>query len=121
MQLKFAEDWQRVRQQDIETHTPQILTYDWTFTSSYLGSFNRDGLSWKETEDGIDFELLKRRDPILFYDSIPLYESELDDNGSCKFEVLVRVMEQFWFLVSRFFVRVDHHLVRLRETRLFSK
>lgn len=30
----------------------------------------------------IDLELLSRPDPILFYDEIPLFESELDDNGT---------------------------------------
>ncbi len=33
--------------------------------------------------------MLMARDPILFYDEIPLYESELDDNGVS--QLLVKV------------------------------
>ena len=33
--------------------------------------------------------MLMARDPILFYDEIPLYESELDDNGAS--QLLVKV------------------------------
>ena len=44
------------------------------------------------TELGIDYELLKRPDPILFYDELTLYEDELADNGAAQLTVrLVRV------------------------------
>lgn len=38
----------------------------------------------------LDKSLLMARDPILFYDEIPLYESELDDNGVS--QLLVKVL-----------------------------
>ena len=97
--------------------------------------------------------LLTARDPILFYAEVPLYESELDDNGSSQLSVKVttsvrlqgqemglrrdsavsvqcwshlagavvqvRVMPGCWYVLLRFFLRVDSTLVRLRETRLF--
>ena len=37
--------------------------------------------------------MLMARDPILFYDEIPLYESELDDNGVS--QLLVKVPSLF--------------------------
>ena len=34
--------------------------------------------------------MLTARDPILFFDEVPLYESELDDNGVSQLRVKVR-------------------------------
>ena len=46
-------------------------------------------LGWQETSQPIDQGLLLARDPILFYDEVPLYESELDDNGVASLSVKV--------------------------------
>ena len=70
---------------------------------------------------GLDRDVLSSKaDPVLFYDALCLYESELDDRGICTSKVQIRVMPTYWFLALRFFLRVDHHLVRLYETRLFA-
>ena len=37
----------------------------------------------------MDRSLLMARDPILFFDEVPLYESELDDNGASQLAVKV--------------------------------
>lgn len=43
------------------------------------------------TTDRINYELLKRNDPIMFYDELTLYEDELHDNGLASLRVkLVR-------------------------------
>ena len=39
--------------------------------------------------EALDKSLLLARDPILFYDEVPLYESELDDNGASQLHVKV--------------------------------
>ena len=44
---------------------------------------------WQESTEAIDKSLLMARDPILFYDEVPLYESELDDNGVASLNVKV--------------------------------
>lgn len=44
---------------------------------------------WAPTTEQLDKSMLMARDPILFYDEIPLYESELDDNGVS--QLLVKV------------------------------
>ena len=44
---------------------------------------------WLPATEQLDKSLLMARDPILFYDEIPLYESELDDNGVS--QLLVKV------------------------------
>ncbi|KXZ43509.1 hypothetical protein GPECTOR_88g452 [Gonium pectorale] len=76
---------------------------------------------WQPTADQIDRGLLMERDPILFYDEVPLYESDLDDNGVSAVTVKLRVMPRCWLVLLRFWLRVDGCCVRLRETRLFCR
>jgi len=73
-----------------------------------------------ETEETLPFELLRRRDEILWYKEVLLWESELSDNGLCRAKVLVRVMPSFWFALLLCEVRVDNVLLREVATRLFS-
>eukprot|EP00271_Cylindrocystis_brebissonii_P006946 TRINITY_DN19919_c0_g1_i2.p1 TRINITY_DN19919_c0_g1~~TRINITY_DN19919_c0_g1_i2.p1 ORF type:complete len:577 (+),score=97.25 TRINITY_DN19919_c0_g1_i2:336-2066(+) len=76
-------------------------------------------LTWQPCEERIDWALLERRDPILFYDEVILYEDELADNGIALCSAKVRVMPGSWFVLFRFWLRVDGALIRLRDTRLF--
>ncbi|KAJ3343237.1 hypothetical protein HDU93_009221 [Gonapodya sp. JEL0774] len=68
----------------------------------------------------IDYALLRRRDPILFFDEVPLYEDELADNGSTALLVKVRVMPHSFLLLLRHVLRIDHVLVRISDTRIFT-
>ena len=65
--------------------------------------------------------MLTARDPILFFDELTLYESELDDNGLMSLTVKVRVMPRCWYVLMRHWMRVDGVLIRLRETRFFHR
>ena len=47
-------------------------------------------LGWKESSQRIDKGMLMSRDPILFYAEVPLYVSELDDNGASQLSVKVQ-------------------------------
>lgn len=62
---------------------------------------------------------LALKEPILFYDEVVLYEDELADNGVALLTVKVRVMPSCWFLLLRFWLRVDGVLMRLRDTRMY--
>ena len=73
------------------------------------------------TEERVDRGLLMERDPILFYDEMTLYESELDDNGEMSMSLKVRVMPRCWYVLMRLWMRVDGVLIRLRETRFFCR
>ena len=44
-------------------------------------------MEWKESRMGLDFELLVKKDPILFYDEVVLYEDELADHGMSIYSV----------------------------------
>jgi type 2A phosphatase activator TIP41 len=127
IQALVAQDWQRTRMQDIRDLGVQKEDYDWTFTTPYAGHlYTDDGTvinqqqgCWRDTQVGIDRELLMRREPILFYDEFDLYESELDDHGMCKLVVKLRVMTSCWYALMRYWLRVDGVLVRCYDTRLF--
>ncbi|KAH0783512.1 hypothetical protein KY290_003110 [Solanum tuberosum] len=110
-----------------------VLDYDYTFTTPYNGSETVErnaecvrgllnesscSLHWEDCIDKIDLVALASKEPILFYDEIILYEDELADNGISLLTVKVRVMPSGWFLLLRFWLRVDGVLMRLRDTRL---
>ncbi|CAK7330027.1 unnamed protein product [Dovyalis caffra] len=111
-----------------------ILDYDYTFTTPYCGSETieldtekKDSGEileascipcWEDCEEQIDVVALASKEPILFYDEVVLYEDELADNGVSLLTVKVRVMPSSWFLLLRFWLRVDGVLMRLRDTRM---
>ncbi|KAI1659538.1 TIP41-domain-containing protein [Daldinia decipiens] len=74
---------------------------------------------FKPSKNPIPIELLKRRDPILFFDEVMLYESELDDNGISVLSVKLRVHERRMLLLARLFMRLDNVVVRVRDTRVY--
>ena len=75
-----------------------------TYTTDYAGSVAVDHSAeagavgaepaWEPTNEGMDRSMLMARDPILFWDEIPLYESELDDNGVSQLRVKARLTLQ---------------------------
>ncbi|CAN1164650.1 TIP41-like protein [Linum perenne] len=108
-----------------------ILDYDYTFTTPYIGSETIENqcesgepidgngkLQWEDCKEQIDVVSLASKEPILFYDEVVLYEDELADNGVSLLTVKVRVMPSYWFLLLRFWLRVDGVLMRLRDTRI---
>lgn len=71
---------------------------------------------------GIDYDALRNTDiPILFASQVILFEDELDDNGIASYKVRIRVMPNFFFILARFFLRVDGVLVRINDTRYFHR
>ena len=85
---------------------PLDIDYDWTYTSSYAGSLGRavysdNNKTWncegensetmriEATEERIDFEKLKVREPILWHHTVNLYEDELHDHGISRYQVRV--------------------------------
>jgi type 2A phosphatase activator TIP41 len=126
IQVPASQVWKEHRTLEMDAHGAKQLTYDWTFTSSkYLGNLltvgNESLPQWKPTSKQFDRKALTARDPILMYAELPLYESELEDNGISQLSVKIRVMPTCWFVLLRFFLRVDGILVRLMEVRYFSK
>lgn len=71
------------------------------------------------TDDLIPFNKLKQPDPILLFDEVVLYEDELADNGISILSVKIRVHPERLFILSRFFLRLDEVLFRVRDTRVY--
>lgn len=94
--------------------------FDWSYTTAYRGSETTQGLALQPSpSDSIPLELLKRPDPILFFEEVVLFESELDDNGISIYSCKVRVMPDRMLLLCRLFMRLDNVLVRIRDTRVY--
>lgn len=123
MKVAVAEEWQNSRQ-DSEYIKEVIKPFDWTFTTDYKGTLtgNKDLVMKVEpTDERIDLEQLKVKEKIFFYEDLILYEDELADNGIAKLNVKLRVMQGGFFLLLRFFLRVDGVLVRINDTRIYHK
>lgn len=99
-----------------------VKPFDWSYTTDYKGTTTK-GKSFQVQRpaelEPIPIELLKRPDPILFFEEVVLYESELDDNGISILSCKLRVMPDRMLLLCRLFMRLDKVLVRIRDTRIY--
>lgn len=96
-----------------------VKPFDWSYSTDYQGTLAPNARPFEETNKQIPIELLKRPDPILFFDDVVLYEDELADNGIAMLSCKIRVMPERLLLLSRFFMRLDNVLIRLRDTRVY--
>jgi type 2A phosphatase activator TIP41 len=99
-----------------------VKPFDWSFTTDYKGTIT-NGKSFDvlppQIVEPIPIELLKRPDPILFFEEVVLYESELDDNGISMLSCKLRVMPDRMLVLCRMFMRLDDVIVRIRDTRIY--
>jgi type 2A phosphatase activator TIP41 len=99
-----------------------VKPFDWSYTTDYKGTITNgksfDGPLQQDAEP-IPIALLKRPDPILFFEEVVLYESELDDNGISIVSCKLRVMPDRMLLLCRLFLRLDDVVVRIRDTRIY--
>ena len=61
----------------------------------------------------VDIENLKKRESIGWYRDIRLYDDELDDNGAVSLGVKIRVMPSCYFILVRYYLRVDQGITIL--------
>ncbi|TDH72356.1 hypothetical protein CCR75_008774 [Bremia lactucae] len=122
------------KQNTIKDNVKELdISYDWTYTTDYKGSLqhlikskdpsymflrNDEDVLVEVTHDRINIEKLKEREPILWFDEVTLYEDELHDHGASAMTVKVRVMPSGFFVLSRYWLRLDHVVLRLHETRI---
>lgn len=125
LKVAYARDWESTREGTTQKIKEVVKPYDWSYSTTYAGSVNPGRASstgagaFQPTEKKIPLELLKRRDPILFFDEVVLYESELDDNGISIYSAKLRVHEKRMLLLCRLFMRLDNVIVRIRDTRIY--
>ena len=136
LRVAYAGEWSSSRERTSADIKEVVKPYDWSYSTTYRGT-TRDGTGSSYSTSGggvgdggparqfapstkpIPLELLKQRDPILFFDEVMLYESELDDNGISVLSVKVRVMQRRMLLLCRLFMRLDNVVARVRDTRVY--
>lgn len=96
-----------------------VKPFDWSYSTDYKGTVHKSDSPFLPSYTPIPLDLLKRPDPILFFDDVILYEDELADNGIAMLSCKVRVMPDRLLLLSRFFLRLDGVVFRIRDTRVF--
>lgn len=96
-----------------------VKPFDWSYTTDYKGSLRPGASAFEPSSKPIPLELLRQPDPILFFDEIVLYEDELADNGIAMLSCKIRVMPARLLLLSRFFLRLDDVIFRIRDTRVY--
>ncbi|XP_038048067.1 TIP41-like protein [Patiria miniata] len=114
-----AQKWQEARS-DCEFINKVVKPFDWTYTTDYKGTL-LGNLQESPTDQRIDMEKLKVREKIHFYEEMTLFEDELADNGSASLTVKMRVMQSCFFILLRFFLRVDDVLIRIHDTRIYHE
>nr|KAF6291863.1 TOR signaling pathway regulator [Myotis myotis] len=122
LKVACAEEWQESRNEG--EHSKEVIKpYDWTFTTDYKGTLLGESLKLKvvPTTDHIDTEKLKAREQIKFFEEVLLFEDELHDHGVSSLSVKIRVMPSSFFLLLRFFLRIDGVLIRMNDTRLYHE
>ncbi|KAG8223203.1 hypothetical protein J437_LFUL000369 [Ladona fulva] len=121
LEIACAEEWKESRQ-DSGYLGRMIKPFDWTFTTEYKGTLNG---SWnvETTAERIDMDKLKVKKAILFYHDLTLFEDELHDNGCAVCSVKIvsdnRVMPNEFFILHRYFLRIDGVLIRICDTRIY--
>lgn len=78
-------------------------------------------LKIEDAEAGMEIPLarLGRDNPILHFGEIYLYEDDLGDQGYCCDSLRYRVMNDCFYVLHRYYLRVDEVIVRIFDTRLF--
>lgn len=117
LKVAYADKWQSFRQETgLMKNHPHV--FDWTYTTEYAGTIFGN-VTVTPTELEIDIEKLKQREKILFYQDRILFEDELHDNGIALLSIKIRVMPSGFFILMRYFLRIDNLLVRVIDTRLY--
>lgn len=116
--VSYSKEWQQNRQKQFEDIKEVVKPFDWSYSTDYKGTTPAEP-PFQQTDSPIPLELLKRPDPIHFFDEVMLYEDELADNGIAMLSCKIRVMPARLLLLVRFFMRLDDVVFRIRDTRVF--
>lgn len=117
MDLKVAcsDEWKGSRPAQLTEE--KLKPFDWTFTTNYQGTLNDRWTVEDRNNIKLDIFKLMKREKILFYIDITLFEDELHDNGISSCSVKIRVMPSGFFILLRYFLRVDSVMIRINDTR----
>ncbi|CAK8672464.1 unnamed protein product [Clavelina lepadiformis] len=122
MKVAVAKEWNESRKNN-EFIKETVKPFDWTFTTDYKGTVNdpQNIVKVLETTERINVQRLKMKEKILYFEEMTLFEDELADNGCAQLTVKIRVMPSCFFLLMRFYLRVDGVLSRIHDTRWYHE
>ena len=118
LKVAHSKEWQQSREDTLDIKEV-VKPFDWSYTTDFRGTLSPTSPPFHESSTPIPVEVLKRPDPILFFDDVFLYEDELADNGIAMLSCKVRVMPSRMLLLCRYFMRLDNVMLRLRDTRIY--
>ena len=101
------------------------FNYDWSYSTPYAGTIgeglrNVEGFPTSGIETNMHL-LTDQTQPILYFDDVRLYEDDMHDNGYVSLRAKIRVMPRCFFVLLSLFVRIDHVLIRIKESRFLCK
>ena len=146
VQVAMARFWKNKDKSKIKDYKEYEASSDWTFSTSYKGTTrylsnyakkiedetslaldnNKDGavdtLKLVTTpEAAIPFHMLSPENPIKHFGQVYLFETDLEDCGYSMSIVRFRVMGDCFYILLRFFLRIDGVAVRVIDTRIFHE
>ncbi|KAK2750692.1 hypothetical protein FQN57_002765 [Myotisia sp. PD_48] len=119
LQVSYSNEWQKSREKAHRGIQEVVKPFDWSYSTDYKGSLLPSQKQFESSNITLPIDRLKQPDPILFFDDVMLYEDELADNGISMLSCKIRVMPSCMLLLSRFFMRLDNVIFRLRDTRVY--
>jgi type 2A phosphatase activator TIP41 len=127
MKVGVADAWQGSRT-DCEFSKRILKPFDWTYCTDYHGTLipedenrSHERLQIEETDQKIDMDKLKQKDEILYYENVDLFEDELADHGIAQFSAKIRVMKSSFFVLLRYFLRIDNIKAMIIDTRYYHE
>lgn len=125
IKVSVANEWKETRS-DCEFIDKLVHPFDWTFTTSYKGSLISENseipkLKELETSERINLDKLRIQETICFFDEVSLFDDELSDHGISSLNVKIRVMPNSFYILQRFFLRVDNVVIRAYDTRIYHE
>ena len=107
MHVACAEEWRSSRGES--TNLEEVKPFDWSFTTDYQGTFN-EKIRFEDTDAKLDLFKLMRKERILFYHDLSLFEDELHDHGiaSCSVKIVSLSIESLKF---EYEIGIFHELI----------
>jgi len=120
--ISVTEDWLKARE-NCEYARQVKNNFDWTYSTFYNGHLiskdEQNQITIEPTDQSINLDKLRVQEEILFFDEIDLFEDELADNGVAKLNLKIRVMPEKFFILLRYFLRVDKVKIKIHDTRYY--
>ena len=148
IEVKEAQFWKKKDTSKVKDFNQVEIISDWTYSTTYKGSVkylsnhverikNETALELEVSEEvakaqsgkfkietpsteTIPLERLGRENPIIHFGEIFLYEDDLGDTGYTRCSVRFRVMDDCFYILHRYYLRVDEVVVRIFDTRIFK-